>query len=276
MANYDEFHEELKGTLQSEFEKQNPKYWNDLQGRPRDIERARAIAGHTDDAEKVLDRNYEDERQDRISNHAIKVWHERSAMLGEVAEPVGQYIMTDQSILEEARKRADTEHQNDIAVVRRAENGAIQDVADGRHLEGKSSNQEEIKVMTEVEKKTHFKAEIHSAVDNSKQARIQAHKLFNNHETRDELIEKARENGSEHPEQDVQKLYHLALNDVDKQLHKDIHATFEKYGFDYDKKEVEFYTNPEPDEQENNGQNYEIGPDIAPNNDPEIDDDQTQ
>lgn len=273
MAKYDEYRPRLKGSLKSEFSQANPEYWNLLQQRPRDIELARIVIGKAQEVERTLDQTYQATEQARISNHAIAVWEERSSLLSQVEKSAGQYMMSDTSILEEARKRAAHEQEQMRQQIFATRDKDIETIARGDHLIGHTATPQEIETMTDKEKDTHFKAEIHAAIDNAKKARIQASKLFNNPETRNDLIDKARENGSQHPEKDIQNLYRHALNDVDKQHHQEVHAVFEKYGFEYDKKDVEFYTRPEPADFDQSVADQDIRV-IDPDIDIEIDEDQ--
>jgi hypothetical protein len=255
---YEKYQPELKGSLMRAFQESNPAYWEALQNRPQDIERVREVIANAERELEAMEAHYQETRQERIAQEAADVWEARERDAKYMADPAREVVLNQNSILEEARKRTAQFHEFDKAHLITQANQNIQDVAEFKDRDGTFRKQEEIERMSEAEKETHIKAEIHAAKEKEKEAKFQARKLFASQ--REQLIETARENGSKQPEQEVSNLYKSMLGETEKQFHRDVHEVFQRYGWDYDKQQVEFYANPEPSdfEQEKHTQTQDI------------------
>ncbi len=280
-----QIHADKKGELKKEFDRSNPEYWAKLQGRPRDHDRVNEIIDHTNDARRILDENFKEERQDRVAKQAVEVWNERARQYEYLTPRVRAHLIAENSILAEARKRVVEQHDKELAILQENENEAIKRIANGDHHQSQSNIEKEIENMTDQEKQTHFKAEIHKLIDDSNKARFQVSKIINNE--RERMLDEAKENGSEDPIGDVKSVTSSMYKGVQEKLHGDIHAVFLKHGYDPDRQQVEFYANGEDlgedSEQSVHDQNTESEQDIGLDNDaenqppkPNQDDDQSQ
>ncbi len=245
---FEEFHHGESGALKREFGKSNPDYWTQLQGRPDDIARARQIIAHTKEAESVLIESFQEEREQRIAEMAVEVWKDRTKQHHYVAPEVAAHLMSESSIREEAAKRVDEIHQRDLANLRDNETESLARIAEGKHQRGQVASQKEIENMTEQEKATHFKAELHKLVDDSNEARVQVSKIMNQERAR--MIQEAKDRSAEDPIKEVSAFQGRMYRDVQDKLHGDIHALCVKYGYSADQQQVAFYAeNPETDAQ---------------------------
>ncbi|MEM7172431.1 MAG: hypothetical protein AAF530_19845 [Pseudomonadota bacterium] len=240
---FQQIQEELKGRLKEAFGQSNPDYWSKLQGRPEDIERVKEVMNHSDDARRILEDNYKEERQERVAAVAIEVWNQRAGQFEYMAPQARAHILAENSILEEARKRAAAAHDQDLSMLNQNQDAAIERLADGDHFYGTTASPQEIAKMTTQEKATHFKAELHKLVDDANEARFQVTKVMNNE--RERILKEAEENGSEDPTKDVQAFQRSMYKGVQDKLHGDVHQLCVKYGYDTDRKEVAFLASPE-------------------------------
>ncbi len=245
---YQQYFDEMHGQLKAAFDRSNPEYWAAYQGRPKDIDRLKEIADHTNQEICALEDNFEEERQNRIGRKAVEVWMERSRQHEYLAPQARAHVLSETSILEEARKRVEQDRAAEIEIILENEEDAIWRVASGEHLQGQSFSKKEIEKMTAQEKTVHFKAELHKLVDDSNTARFQVNKIINNE--RERLIEEAKENGSQDPLADVKSLTGSMYKGVQDKLHGDIHALCLKYGYSADRQQIEFYANQEAMEQD--------------------------
>lgn len=236
---FTQFRNEEAGALKKEFEKSNPEYWAQIQGRSQDIERAKEVIKHTNDAQRILIENFREERTERIAQMAVEVWKERAQHHDYVAPHVAAYLMAENSVLQEAAKRVDEDHRQDLAALKKNEAEAIGRIAEGKHPQDQSFSKKEIEAMTDQEKQTHFKAEVHKLIDASNEARFQVSKMMNNE--RERLLEEAKENGSENPQDDLKALQSSMYKAVKDKLHGDFHALCLKYGYSADQQHVAFY-----------------------------------
>lgn len=227
---YEEYSNTDQNKLVAEFSKQNPEYWSRLQNKPEDIHRVRQILDHTEKAVDELRIEQAETRQMRVGEEAIRVFEERTEFKDFISNDVRSEVLSSSSLLEEARKRVGEQEKSEIADIHKNGETAAKFVA---------NMQEEEKGydMSENEQK-HFKADLHKAVDTAQKARYQATKLFI--QEREQLIETAKDQGSETPEKDVSIARRQTMDDVDRQEHKDIHAVFESYGWERGKRAVEF------------------------------------
>ena len=235
---YQDFRRELEGGLKAEFEDKIPLFWGPLQGRPRDIERARAILDHTDQAVRELWADYRETRSVRVAEESLAIWEARVTPAAELGTPFDSCLLSGGSILREARQRVRLRHEGLITAVQRNGEDAVWAVAKGRRPPSTTPLEEKGRTMSEIEREKHFKAELHEAIDTAQAARTQARRLFAN--AREELIAEARANGSENPERDAGRAQAQILKDIDRQEHKDIHAVFEKHGWSREFQEVTF------------------------------------
>ena len=97
--------------------------------------------------------------------------------------------------------------------------------------------------MSEQERATHFKAEVHKLIEDSNEARFQVSKMFNNERVR--LLEEAKQNGSEKPLEDVIALRNSMYNAVQDKLHGDFHKLCLDYGYSKDHQQVQFFAEQE-------------------------------
>jgi len=238
---FEDFYRAEKGTLTLEFQKQNPEYFSALQARPDDLRRVIRILDHTDATIKAHKAEQAEIHQMRVGEEAVRVFEERAEHLGLVADEVKAELISSPSLLEEARKRVIQVEKLEIEDIRKNGETAAKVISEmAPHEEGHIMSEEQMK---------HFKAELHEAVDTAQRARVQASKLFYNE--RENLIEEAKSAGSQDPAKDVGMSQAEIKRNIDKQEHKDIHAVFEKHGWERSKKVVEFKEGPEPvkDEQ---------------------------
>jgi hypothetical protein len=251
---FEEFYKAEKGTLTAEFQKQNPDYFSALQSRPEDLRRVVKILEHTEETVKAHELEQKEIHQMRVGEEAVRIFEERAEHLGLVADEVKADIISSPSLLEEARKRITELEKSEIQDIRKNGETAAKVISEMAisHQKGHMMSEEEMK---------HFKAELHEAVDTAQKARTQASKIFYNE--RENLIEQAKAAGSQEPEKDVGSAQAEIKRNIDKQEHKDIHAVFEKYGWERGKKAVEFKDGPEPVKDEhareelvNHVQNY--------------------
>lgn len=241
---YEEFFAEEQGKLKEEFDKSNPEYWRKLQSNPRGIERVQQIRKQTEDTIDELKQEHRETRQMRIGAEAVKIFEERTARGNGPKSPAGAEPLSSETILTEASQRiADQEAQEVEAIAQNGEE-AIRRSA-GISEKQTPDNHKEGPRMSGTEQ-THFKAELHKAVDAAQQARTQSRKLF--YQERENLIEEARRNGSQEPQKDVSIAQRQILTDIDRQEHKDIHAVFEKYGWERSKRSVAFHEHQETEQ----------------------------
>ena len=240
---FEQYQSEEKGALKNAFDQSNPEYWEKLQGRPQDIERAKEIIDHTEEAIRIVEENYREERQERVAKIAVEVWNERTRHYDHLVPHTRADLFSENSILSEARRRCDEQHRKDLANIQNNQKVSVQQLADGEQLYGQTTSTEEIAKMTDQQKKTHFKAELHKLIDDSSEARFQVSKIMNNE--RDRMLKEAKESGSQDPYKDVQGFQSRMYRDVQEKLHGDIHALCIKYGYEVDRQQVEFHANPE-------------------------------
>jgi hypothetical protein len=88
------------------------------------------------------------------------------------------------------------------------------------------------------EREATLKSEVHHAINEAQTARRQASRTYS--ETRERLIEQARGVGSKDPERDAARLHAMMLKDIDRQMHREVHAVFEKHGWSRETPNVEF------------------------------------
>lgn len=93
-------------------------------------------------------------------------------------------------------------------------------------------------VASENTRESHFKGDLHKAIDAAQTARRQASRSYM--QRREELLEQARTMGSETPERDVARVQAAILKEIDRKEHRDVHAVFEKYGWEREKRQVNF------------------------------------
>ena len=245
---HEKFSEEERGKLISDFKQANPDYWEKLQGRARDIERARRIIDHTSDAHSLMEGDHRQEKPGRIASEAAEVWRERTVLAGYLPHHVRAHVLAENSIVKEAERRVEAQYEAERAGLFENRETAIRRIADGEHLREQSISEEEIKTMTEQQKATHFKAELHKLVDNANEAKFQVSKIVNNERAR--MLEEARANGSDNPTEDVKALQSSMYKGVQDKLHGDIHALCVRYGYDADRQQVEFLADAQDNEIE--------------------------
>jgi hypothetical protein len=88
------------------------------------------------------------------------------------------------------------------------------------------------------EREPNLKNDVHRAINEAQAARRRASRTYS--ETRERLIEQAEATGSKDPERDAARLHAMMLKDIDRQMHSDVHAAFEKYGWSRERPQVEF------------------------------------
>lgn len=83
-----------------------------------------------------------------------------------------------------------------------------------------------------------LKNDVHRAINDAQAARRDASRSFG--ASREKLVEQARAAGSQDPERDAGRIHGMVLRDIDRQMHKSVHAAFEKYGWSRETPSVEF------------------------------------
>jgi len=184
--------------------------------------------------------------QERVEKETLKIYDERSAPHPHPKWEIAD-LYSEGSIHEEAIRRVKEQIAHEQAQKEQSRN-----VTNNVPQDERPSEKERIAAMPDEEKQKHFKAEIHKAVETAKTAREQARKIFYN--DRERLIEEARNNGSQEPEKDVSIAQRKINRDIDQQEHRDIHAVFEKHGWDYDKQSVSFSEEDRNEPQPNHDQ----------------------
>ncbi|MEM9421697.1 MAG: hypothetical protein AAF986_04185 [Pseudomonadota bacterium] len=236
---YSEYRESDKGKLQTAFIQSNPEYWAKLLQQPDQIERVKELRELTDDLRWELEEKYQEGRQERIAEKAVDVWNERVKQLDYIAPHAAAHLMAETSILEEARQRVSAEHERNLQRLQDNEREAIEEITDQETASIHPPTKEEIATMSDQQKDTHFKAELHKLIDDANEARFQTSKLANSQ--RQALLEEAQKNGSQDPQGDVKTVINGMYKSVQDKLHGDVHALCVKYGYDADRKQVEFY-----------------------------------
>ena len=236
---FEEFHDDNKGNLVEAFKDANPDYWAKLQRSPQDIERVREILKFTDQTTEQWKEEQNETRKLRIAEEAIKIFEERTGQKPTPKSPGGVINLASESIFEEARKRIEKREQGEIETIQ-------QDGLKAVNIAANISEQKKEKLEMSEEEKTHFKADLHKAVDDAQKARTQSRRLF--FQERENLIEEAKLAGSQEPEKDVGIAQAKIMGNIDRQEHKDIHTVFETYGWERGKSAVEFQEGQETNE----------------------------
>jgi len=83
-----------------------------------------------------------------------------------------------------------------------------------------------------------LKNDVHRAINDAQAARRQASRTYS--ATRERLIEQAEATGSKDPERDAAQVHAMMLRNIDRRMHRDVHAVFEKYGWSREQPHVEF------------------------------------
>lgn len=240
---YRQYVDEEKGTAKEAFNKHFSDVLGKLHNRPQDFERVQKIQAHSENARQILNETFQEERQERVSKMAVEVWGERSRKYFHYPEHIRIQMMMEHSILDEARNRVDRQHDLDLKAITKNESEAIERVVNTKSVSYKPDSTKEIAKMSEQEKQTHLKAEMHKLAEDAREARYQVSMLVNS--TRETMLEEARNNGAEDPAGQVKAVVSSMYKGVEDKLHGDIHAAFQKYGYDADHQQVQFLANGE-------------------------------
>lgn len=230
--NYDEFHEDNKGTLVDEFQTANPEYWAKLQSNPEGVRHVREILQFTEETVTQWKDEQSETFRMRVAEEAVKVFEERTNQKLTPQSPGGVINLSSESLLEEARKRV-------ISSDRREQEAIEQQGLVAVNIAANISEKKMEELKMSEEEQTHFKADLHKAVDTAQKARTQSRRLF--FQERENLIDEAKAAGSQQPEKDVGQAQAKIMADIDRQEHKDIHTVFETYGWERSKRAVEFH-----------------------------------
>ena len=238
---YKQFVSEDKGRAKKAFNEHFSELVGKLHGNPQDYDRVKQIQAHSESAREILNENFKEERQDRVSRMATEIWDERNRKYAHFPEHLRIRVMSEQSVLNEARQRVDQQHDKDVAASDQSEVEAIEKIVEGATLSQQTISQKEIANMSDQEKESHIVQEMQKLVRDAREARFQVSKLVAS--TREQMLEESKANGAEDPAAQVKSVIASMYRGVEDKLHSDIQRTFEKYGYDKEHQQVRFFAN---------------------------------
>lgn len=233
---YDDYVEEDEGKLKQAFDRANPDYWQKIQGNQDAIDNLQDVLADAEDLRADIEQTQSEQRRTRIEDAQKSIREEMEASTYNVSPYVREHLLSHDTILHEARKQVSLQEKSELSKVDQFVEGNARKIAE--QALSNSPPQKEISSMSEQEKQTHLKAEIHKAIDNSVNARKQVGMTMIRE--RERMLQEAKENGSSDPKTDVKIVQKAMYDSVDEKLHKDIHAAFSRYGYDADHKQVAF------------------------------------
>jgi hypothetical protein len=238
---YKQFVSEDKGRAKKAFNEHYSDLVGKLHGNPQDYDRVKRIQAHSEGAREILNENFKEERQDRVARMATEIWDERNRKYTHFPEHLRIRLMSEQSILNDARQRVDHQHDKDLAAIDQSEVEAIEKIVNGAEHSKQTISQKEIANMSAQEKDTHIVQEMHKLAKDAREARFQVSKLVAS--TREQMLEEARTNGAADPAAQVKSVIASMYKGVEDNFHSGIQRTFEKYGYDKEHQQVRFFAN---------------------------------
>lgn len=238
---YKQFVSEDKGQAKTAFNKHFSDVLGKLHGKPQDYDRVKQIQVHSEGAREILNENFKEERKDRVSRMATEIWDERNRKYAHFPEHLRIRVMSEQSILNEARERVDLQHDKDLAAIDQSEAEAIEKIVMSSTLAQQTVSQKEIANMSDQEKETHIVQEMHKLANDAREARFQVSKLVAS--TREQMLAEAQANGAADPAAQVKSVIASMYKGVEDNFHSGIQRTFEKYGYDKEHQQVRFFAN---------------------------------
>ena len=233
---YEEYFDEDKGKVKAAFLNINPEYWATVQGDSTALDNLKDILEDVEKLRSDIKAFHQENRPTRIEEAQKSIRADMEASTQNVCAETRDHLLSHDFILSEALKKVRLQEEAELSKIDQFIDENARDIAEQALSQPPSP--QEISQMSDQEKHSHLKAEIHDAIDNSVKARMQVGMTMNRE--RERMIEEAKQNGSQDPQSDVKTLQKAMYDSVDEKLHKDIHAVFVKYGYDADHKQVSF------------------------------------
>jgi hypothetical protein len=230
-----------KGVLKRAFENVNPTYWAAAQGNVDSFENLKDIVDDANELRVEIKASQVEHRHDRIQQEYKRIREERAIGLDDVSPDVRTHLQSHDVILQEARKLVRLQEERELIAVDKFVDDAAQTIQAADNNQPNPHSKTENDNMSDQENQSHLKAEVHDLVNKTVEARMQAGRMMSSERQR--LLDEARSSGSQSPEEDVKSFQRALYRDIDEKLHRDIHATFSRYGYDADHQQVQFIAN---------------------------------
>lgn len=218
------------------FEQAEPSHWADLHTDPQKVEDAAALYRQVSEIEREMEERFEHIHLSRLRDQVPIEKMTRKSQAESLPDETRDEFLSSQNVLRQAQQNTQSDYESQRHSLRQVRDEAVRHLAE--EATQPQSRKEMIADMSDQEKATHFKADIHKALDESQTARTQARRLFA--QERSNLIDAAKNQGSQNPERDVGIAHAKTLQKIDRDEHKKIHAVFEEYGWERGQTQVSF------------------------------------